>query len=60
MIVEEENKISEQAYKILQIWIQKEGNNATYSVLAQALLDRTVMRKGVLDRYCLASESKSN
>jgi len=57
-----ENKSSpnEQAFQILQKWIQKEGSNANYSELAKALLDRTVMRKDVIHDFCLASKSKSN
>ncbi|XP_020608712.1 uncharacterized protein LOC110047308 isoform X2 [Orbicella faveolata] len=53
-VEEHRSDIYEQSYQILLKWVQKKGNQATYDALAQALLDRTVMMKSVMEKYCLA------
>lgn len=46
--------ISEQSYQIMRKWYQANGHNATYSALAQALLDRTVNMGRVANEFCFA------
>lgn len=46
-------KISEQSYWILKRWQEAKGRDATYTALAQALLDRTVALKDILEEFCL-------
>jgi len=53
-VEEHRSDVDEQSYQILLKWVQKKGNQATYDALAQALLDRTVMMKSVMEKYCLA------
>lgn len=53
-VEEHRSDVDEQSYQILLKWFQKKGNQATYDALAQALLDRTVMMKSVMEKYCLA------
>ena len=45
--------ILEQSFRILKRWLQTKGRGATYTVLAQALLDRTVALKDILEEFCL-------
>ena len=45
--------ILEQSHQILITWLEMEGSHATYSALAQALLDRTVDLTGVKEKFCL-------
>ena len=46
-------KILEQSYWILKRWQEAKGRDATYTALAQALLDRTVALKNILEEFCL-------
>ena len=45
--------ILEQSFRILKRWLEIKGSHATYSALAQALLDRTVNLTGVKEKFCL-------
>lgn len=45
--------ILEQSFRILKRWLEIKGSHATYSALAQALLDRTVNLTGVKEEFCL-------
>lgn len=45
--------ILEQSYQILITWLKMKGSHATYSALAEALLDRTVDLTGVKEKFCL-------
>ncbi|KAJ7361989.1 hypothetical protein OS493_013075 [Desmophyllum pertusum] len=54
IVDENRGKIYEQSYQILQKWCQAYGHEATYSVLAQALNDRTVNMGTVAATFCLA------
>ena len=45
-------KISEKAYAMLLTWKQRDGSDATYSVLNQALRDDLVKRKDLAEKFC--------
>lgn len=53
--IEEENPkdAPEQSYQILRAWRNKNGKNASYCALAQALYDRTVNLSRVVTDLCL-------
>ena len=57
VVEEHQSNISEQSYQILQKWVQNE-RQATYNVLAQALLDRTVMMRSIMKEFCLVPVKK--
>ena len=46
-------KSLEQSFRILKRWMEIKGSDATYTALAEALLDRTVALKSVLEKFCL-------
>ena len=45
-------KISEKAYAMLLYWKQRDGSDATYSVLNQALCDTLVNRRDLAQEFC--------
>ncbi|CAH3168505.1 unnamed protein product [Porites evermanni] len=45
-------QISEKAYAMLLKWKQRDGSDATYSVLNQALCDERVERKDLAEEFC--------
>ena len=45
-------QISEKAYAMLLTWKQRDGSDATYSVLNQALCDKRVKRKDLAQEFC--------
>ena len=59
-VTERENlkKIYEQSYQILLKWLRERGGEATYHALAQALCDRTLMMRRVMNDYCLTLVTK--
>jgi len=52
--ISEDNRrnVSEQAYRMLLIWKQRNGSLATLQVLAEALKKPTVLRKDLAQKYC--------
>ena len=49
-------QILDQSFRILKKWKDNKGRGATFRTLAQALLDRTVVLKSVLEKFCLEDE----
>ena len=48
------NGVSEQAYRILLAWKQKNGWDATYEVLGKALRRDPLLRVDLAEKYCAA------
>ncbi|XP_078348736.1 uncharacterized protein LOC144633749 isoform X2 [Oculina patagonica] len=57
IVEENRGKVEEQSYQILLKWKSAKGRNATYIELAQALIDRTVDMRTVMEEHCLKSKS---
>ena len=49
---EENKKYSEKPYKMLLHWQQRDGKDATYTVLYNALCDVLVKRRDLAQEYC--------
>ena len=52
----EEQKVYEKCYKMLQKWTQASGPAANYETLARALEDEVVKRGDLACKYCYAGE----
>lgn len=52
--IKEDNRrnVSEQAYRMLLTWKQRNGSLATLQVLGEALKKSTVSRKDLAEKYC--------
>ena len=44
--------VFEQAYRMLQIWKQRNGSSATYHVLGEALTKPELSRNDLAQKYC--------
>ena len=44
--------LDEKAYRMLECWEKKDGSNATYQVLSEALCDEYVSRRDLAEEIC--------
>ena len=48
----EHKELSEQAYRMLMFWKQREGSAATYQVLHKALCHKLVQEEDLAEMFC--------